>query len=426
MRKRVLIVEDSKTVTKVLQHLLKEQPRIEGIFCSTMAQAKEQLARWGDKLFAAIVDLNLPDAPNGEVADLTLALQIPTIVLTGSYDNERREKLQAKGVVDYITKEGRHSYQLALSLVLRLDTNSQHTALVVDDSATIRSLITTLLQRHLFSVVQAENGQQALEILANNPNIQLVLTDYQMPEMDGFALVQHLRRKYDYDDLCVIGLSSASDTSLTARFIKFGANDFLHKPFCHEELYCRVNQNMDALERIQLLRNNANRDPLTGLYNRRYFFEQGEKLIEQSRKQQLPVSVAVIDVDHFKQVNDTYGHLAGDMVLQGLSRSLKHGLERFLLARAGGEEFFVIMAGIDSERAHMLLDALRKMLAEKPINTPTGQIAVTFSCGVTDEWEVDLGQQIHRADQYLYQAKQQGRNRIVSDACAQAIEAVEL
>ncbi|WP_202983582.1 response regulator [Ferrimonas lipolytica] len=418
MRKKILIVEDSKTVTKVLQHLIKNQPRIEAIFCTNMAEAVVVLDQFDHQLFAAIVDLNLPDAADGEVVDLTLSHNLPTIVLTGSYDNERREALQSKGVVDFITKEGRHSYQLALSLVLRIDNNTQQTVLVVDDSATIRSMISSLLRRHLFNVEQAEHGKQALALIANNPNIRLVITGYQMPELDGLTLVQHLRRKYDYDDLCIIGLSSAGETSLSAKFIKFGANDFLHKPFCHEEFYCRVNHNMESIERIQLMRDNANIDAMTGLFNRRYFFDKGRQLLEQSHKQQLPVSVAVIDVDHFKQVNDNYGHQAGDMVLQGLARVLKKGLSRFLLARAGGEEFFVLMPGIDSERAHILLDTLRQVLADKPVKTTDNDITVHFSAGVTDEWDISLEQQLNRADQFLYQAKHRGRNQIVSDRCA--------
>ncbi|WP_298445115.1 diguanylate cyclase [uncultured Ferrimonas sp.] len=415
MQKRVLIIEDSRTVSKVMQHLVKNEPEIDAIFCTTLAEAEAVLDKVGPHLFAAIVDLNLPDAPNGEAVELTLARQLPTIVLTGSFDNERRERLQAQGIVDYITKEGRHSYQLALKLILRLDKNTQQTVLVVDDSATVRSMITTLLQRHLFHVVEAANGRQALQCLTEHPHIRLVLTDYQMPELDGFALIQHLRRQHDYDDLCIIGLSSANETSLSAKFIKFGANDFLHKPFCHEEFYCRVNSNMESIERIQLMRDNANQDALTGLYNRRYFFETGPKLMQQSREQKLPLSVAVIDIDHFKLINDTHGHQTGDMVLKGLARTLKQGMSRFLIARAGGEEFFVVMPGIDSERAHLLLDTLRQVLADKPIKTPAGPIVVKFSAGVTDEWEFSLDQQLQRADEFLYQAKSSGRDQVISD-----------
>ena len=118
--KRILVVEDSQLVTKIVRHVVKLDQGLEAVYASSFAEAKDQLKHFDGQLFAALADLNLPDAPDGEVVDLMLAEGIPTIVLTGSYDEERREKILAKGIVDYVVKEGRYSYEYAIGVVHRL------------------------------------------------------------------------------------------------------------------------------------------------------------------------------------------------------------------------------------------------------------------------------------------------------------------
>ena len=135
---------------------------------------------------------------------------------------------------------------------------------------------------------------------------------------------------------------------MSARFIKVGANDFITKPFQPEEFYCRVTQNIDLIEKTQALVDAATKDFLTGLYNRRFFFEKGVGKLERARRERKSVALAMLDIDHFKSVNDTYGHDVGDEVLQVVSKTLQDSARADdLVARLGGEEFCVLMEDIN-------------------------------------------------------------------------------
>lgn len=413
--KKILVVEDSQMVMKVIRHVMAQEPTIEAYYAESFAQAKEVYEDIKDELFAALVDLNLPDAPDGEVVDYMLDMGVPTIVLTGSFDEERREELLSKGIVDYVTKEGRYSYTYAVHMINRLSKNQDIKVLVVEDSATSRNFICDLLRRHLFQVLEAGDGREAIKVLLQHPEVKLLITDYNMPNMDGFELVQTLRGKYEKSDLIIIGLSAEGQGALSAKFIKNGANDFLCKPFYHEEFHCRVMHNVESLELIEQIKDAANRDHLTRAYNRRYFFDVGEKLYDQAKEKQAPLAAVVLDIDHFKRINDTYGHEVGDTALKQFSNSLNEGLGRFLVARTGGEEFFALLPGLDNEKAVALIDKLREIIAASPIYAGDERIPLTFSAGVSNQLLGNLDEQLNMADGYLYRAKEAGRNLVVGD-----------
>lgn len=414
-RIKILVVEDSSIVTKIIRHVIKTEPNIEAHYAASFAEARTLVDSLGDELFAALVDLNLPDAPDGEVVDYTLEQGLPTIVLTGSFDDERREMLLSKGIVDYVGKEGRFSYSYAVNLVNRLYKNQHIKVLVVEDSDTSRRVICDMLKRHKYQVLSAVDGIDAIKVLLEHPDIKLLITDYNMPKMDGFELVQNIRVKYEKSDLIIIGLSAEGQGSLSAKFIKNGANDFLPKPFNHEEFYCRIMHNVESLELIEKIRDAANRDHLTGAYNRRYFFDQGEDLYEHAKSSNAPLAAVVLDIDHFKRINDTYGHDGGDQVLVAFSHMLYETLGRFLVARAGGEEFFVLLPGIDNEKALSLIDRVRSIAASSPVEVNGDEVFVTFSAGVSNVYSDNLDEQLNLADEHLYRAKEAGRNLVIGD-----------
>jgi len=227
--KKVLVVEDSVMVMKVLTHVLSRSDQVLPVYAKSFSEAKARVESGEHEFFAALVDLSLPDAPDGEVVDYTLGLDIPTIVLTGSFDEKRRADLLNKGIVDYVTKEGRYSYQYALGVLHRLIKNQRVKVLVVDDSSTARKFVSQMLRLHLYPVFEAEDGVEAIKVLLANPDIKILITDYHMPRMDGFELVKNIRVKYEKSDLIIVGLSSEGDGTLSAKFIKHGANDFLRQ-----------------------------------------------------------------------------------------------------------------------------------------------------------------------------------------------------
>jgi diguanylate cyclase (GGDEF)-like protein len=411
----VLIVEDSALVTKIIRHVATQIHNFSFVYAESFAQTKAILENREINIFAALVDLNLPDAPDGEVVDYVLGKGINTIVLTATFDEQRREKLLAKGIVDYVTKEGRFSYQYALSLVERIHQNQSIKVMVVDDSDTSRYFIKNLLAQHLFVIEEAKNGIEAVKVLLANPDIKLLITDYQMPQMDGLELVQNIRHKYEKSDLAIIGLSGEGQGALSAKFIKAGANDFLHKPFNHEEFHCRVRHTIEALEHIEQIRDAANRDYLTGVYNRRYFFASGSEIYRQAQTNKSSLAAAVLDLDHFKKINDTYGYEGGDKVLQEVTQILEDSLERFLVARPSGEEFFVLMPGLDNAKAIALIKRVHDIVNETPIAIGEDTLYVSFSAGVSNHLSDSLSDQLNTANGYLYRAKEAGRNLVIGD-----------
>lgn len=415
MLEKVLIVEDSSMVMKIIRHVAQQQNDFDFYYAEDFAQAKKLVVEQGHNFFAALVDLNLPDAPDGEVVDYALKQKINTIVLTASFDETKRSKLLDKGIVDYVTKEGRFSYEYALNLVRRIAKNRDIKVLIVDDSDTSRFFVGTLLSHHLFQIFEARNGMEAVQILLDNPDIELMITDYNMPKMDGAELVRNIRHKYEKSEMAIIGLSADGDSTLSAKFIKNGANDFLRKPFNHEEFHCRIRHNIEAIEHVKQIRAAADRDYLTGVYNRRYFFSRGEALYQQAVSNSTPLAAVILDVDNFKQTNDTYGYEGGDYLLREFSKLLNDALGRFLLARPSGEEFFMLLPGLDNSKAMALLSSVREIVSGTAMFIGDDTIYMTFSAGITNQLGGSLQEQLSTAGGYLSRAKEAGKNLIIGD-----------
>lgn len=404
---RVLVVEDSKVVQQVLRHLSAQYLDVEVDFAWSLSECQQYVEKHNYSL--ALVDLTLPDAPNGEVAKFTLSNAIPTVVLTSKIDEYKRQQMLELGVIDYVIKDNRDSYHYAIKLVAQLLRNEGCKALVADDSKLSRSLMKQMLEKQLFDVTDAQDGQQALEIIKNNPNIKLLMTDYAMPLMDGFELVKAVRNFRGRDDLAIIGLSGAGKHGLSARFIKYGANDFLTKPFMNEEFHCRVMQTMEQLSLIADIKESAYRDYLTGMYNRRYFYQYAEQLL----KKQQHNTLALLDIDFFKSINDTLGHEAGDQALKQVATLIKTTFSKFTVARVGGEEFAIILDDIDTARGREYLEGFRKKLAKYEFIIDEKPHSITISIGVADFQNTDLTQAMRVADAALYEAKNKGRNCVV-------------
>ncbi|MBF0383372.1 MAG: diguanylate cyclase, partial [Magnetococcales bacterium] len=181
-----------------------------------------------------------------------------------------------------------------------------------------------------------------------------------------------------------------------------------------EEFFCRVIQNVEMIEHIEALKDAAIRDFLTGLHNRRYFFDVGAKRYKKVRKQGKPISVAMVDVDYFKKVNDTYGHDAGDEVLVLMSALLKkHFISGEVIARFGGEEFCVMALDTGPEAALELFESLRKLIEAQVINFEQNVIRITASIGLCCDSLPSLHDMVTKSDEMLYEAKTGGRNRVV-------------
>lgn len=414
-KKTVLVVEDSKMFTRILSAGIENTGEFSVVVADTYANLIHIVESKKYRFFASLLDLNLPDAPDGEVIDYALAKGIPSIVFTGKFDDDLRDRLLAKGIVDYVLKEGPASIDYVITLLKQLSRNTTLKTLVVDDSKTARQHVKNLLTIYQFIVLEAENGEQALQILDENKDICLIITDFNMPKMDGFELTKKVRSVYSKQDIAIIGMSTYGNNILSARFLKIGGSDFINKPFLEEEFFCRINQNLDLLEYIKDLKFIASRDYLTGLYNRQHFFEVGEKIFSRTRRSKKPSVVALTDIDFFKKINDTYGHDVGDMVLKRVSALLKSSFRvTDLVARYGGEEFCFLVPSVEAQQAVSLFENVRKKIEQETLSLPDGTVLkVTISIGVCTTLESSLVEALTKADKLLYEAKRDGRNRVI-------------
>ncbi|MEO9274086.1 response regulator [Marinomonas sp. 5E14-1] len=409
IEKKILVVEDSPVVLKVLKHLLSQNPEFIPVLCDCYKEAESKLNSEGKDFFAAIVDLNLPDAENGEIVDLVLSYKLPCVVLTGNFDDSLRLSLLNKGVLDYITKDSRYSFNHVIKVIERLDKNQGIKVLVAEDSSTSRLFIKILLEQYRFEVIEVENGQEALAKLEADSEIRMLITDHNMPLVNGYDLVRMLRQNARFRDLVIIGLSSEGDSSLTAKFIKAGANDFLKKPFYHEEFHCRVIHNLEAQEMLEKIRDLASIDPLTKLKNRCYLFDDGEKLY---RKSAPDISLAMLDLDHFKQINDTYGHFIGDNLLVEMGKEVAKAFPGVLACRFGGDEF-CLLANFDGASLLVMIESFLTTIRSKQYTD--AKLTVTYSVGLCSNTTSSLHDSIIVADHNLYEAKRCGRDRVVAD-----------
>ncbi|GLX15597.1 diguanylate cyclase response regulator [Pseudomonas straminea] len=408
--RNILVIEDSPLVLKILEHLFRHEPNLQPVFCASLAEAEMMLEASAELFFAAIVDLHLPDAPDGESVDLVMRYGLPCIVLSGSYNEKRRDELLLKGVVDYVLKESQHSYEYAFRLLHRLESNSHVKILVAEDSEATRNFIRHVLVPHRYQIIDAHDGDEALRILKEQPDVDMLVVDHSMPGISGFELVKLLRQKMKRNDLVILGLSADTKGSLSAMFIKHGADDFLRKPFCPEELTCRVMFTLERRDMLRALKKAAQYDALTGLNNRRAFYEQGIQQFQQAQRSGHNLSVAMLDMDLFKQINDEYGHAAGDAALIGFSRAFRAAFPDTLLGRLGGEEFAMVSPQ-DGESLRLALDELREQCRQ--VKYAASAPPLSFSAGIYHGAPEDLESLLHLADQQLYQAKRQGRGRTV-------------
>ena len=295
------------------------------------------------------------------------------------------------------------------------------TILVADDSMVVRAVLRRQLETDGHTVVEAVNGEEAIDACREyHPDV--VLLDVEMPVLDGHATLARLKADPQLKDIPVVFLTGRVDTADVVNGLRLGAHDYLRKPFEANELMARVsaalrtkwlqdelrarNAELDRVSRI---------DMLTNIYNRRHLDEHLRAVISAARRHDRTVGVLIVDIDHFKNVNDEHGHLAGDAVLREVAARLQQAMRtEDALGRWGGEEFLAVLTDTPPEGVRVMAERLRQVVAAAPFTLDDGsQIRVTVSVGHTNGRE-DAEVLVHRADDALYVAKAEGRNRVAS------------
>jgi diguanylate cyclase (GGDEF)-like protein len=299
--------------------------------------------------------------------------------------------------------------------------------LIAEDNPVSRKLLEKTLIKSGYEVVSVENGRMALELF-DKRFFPFILTDWMMPEMDGLELCRAIRKKVlpGYVFIVILTAKDSKDDIVTG--LEAGADDYLSKPFNQSELIARLKTGIRILELEKSLKE-ANEevrllsitDPLTKCYNRGYLTDSLPIEIKRAKRYDRHLSIILCDIDHFKKVNDTYGHQAGDQVLKEfvhyISKSLRQEVD--WVARYGGEEFIIVLPETDINGASAVAERLRRVVSKERITLPDGKkIHITASFGVsgfspeTADTTISSEDLINDADRCLYRAKDEGRNKV--------------
>ncbi len=410
---RILIVDDSATVGMVVKSAVSSVVDKPVDLARSLSACKQLLEEYPGQYQVAVVDLSLPDALDGEAVDMALSSGVATIVLTGSLDSGTHERISAKPIVDYVTKQSPGSIAIVQKSVLHTLRNMQCKVLVVDSNPVYRADLKKILLTQRLTVIEAESASAALLEIEKSGDIAVVVTAYEMPEMDGVDLCMKLRANFPSTKLAIIGITGSTNDFAGVRFFKAGADDIIHKPFLVEEFVSRINARLDYLDSLRTIQEQANRDYLTKLYNRRYLFEAGNGLFSSAKRGHIQILIAMIDIDFFKRINDTYGHDIGDKAIVSVAQAItRHFRSTDIVARMGGEEFCIV--AVNNTSAAETMNRLRLYIEGMPIPLDDkDSISLTVSIGVCTTLAGTLEEMINHSDEALYKAKQNGRNQVV-------------
>jgi diguanylate cyclase (GGDEF)-like protein len=295
--------------------------------------------------------------------------------------------------------------------------------LAAEDNPVFQSMLRTMLTKWNYEALIARDGNEAWQVLQSGDTPQLAILDWMMPGMDGVEICRRVRAVRREPYIYILLLTARSDSEDLVEGMEAGADDYLTKPFNAHELRVRLRAGIrildlqsELLQAREALRQQATHDGLTGLLNRGSILECLENELSRAGREDQPVAVLMADLDGFKEINDTRGHLAGDAVLREAAHRMKSVARRYdAVGRYGGEEFLLVLPGCDGVTGAIQAERIRAAFSAEPFQTGGESLPVTCSFGLT--WHssagtVDVDSLVRQADMALYRAKDRGRNRV--------------
>jgi len=294
--------------------------------------------------------------------------------------------------------------------------------LIADDSIVSRHLLEATLRKWGYDVAVACDGQQALDLLQGDEAPALAILDWMMPGLTGLEVCRRIRQRSREPYIYILLLTSKSQKEDLIEGMEAGADDYITKPFDQHELQVRLRAGKrladlqaELLSAREALREQATRDSLTHIWNRSSILEMLSRELARAERERTPVGVVIVDLDHFKNVNDSHGHLAGDAVLCEAARRMQGAIRHYdSIGRYGGEEFLILLPGCDEQSSFTQAERLRRQIENAEMSLNETCLRLTASFGVTcampgDPWTPEG--LIRKADEALYLAKKLGRNR---------------
>ena len=303
--------------------------------------------------------------------------------------------------------------------IIPINSDEQHqpTILAIDDANDILTLLESELSAEGYRVLLAKNGAIGLELLATE-EVDLVLLDILMPEMSGHQVLKRIKQKKESKIIPVIMLSASEQSQDIVSALDLGADDYVTKPYIPEVLFARIRTSLRLLDKNRELEKMASIDFLTGINNRRQFYSLSNMTLNKNNRDKSWLTLALMDIDYFKNVNDTYGHDVGDRVLVEFSRMLSEYFRGYdVISRIGGEEFCVCLPDTDAQKGFQACDRFRALVANNRIPIEIDgkfiDLSTNVSIGITSvQQESDIELLIKQADSALYFAKNSGRNKV--------------
>lgn len=447
MSARILVVDDQEPNVRLLEAKLKAE--YFEVITATSGQGALDAARTGQP-DVILLDVMMPGLDGFEVCRRLKAdsatRHIPVVMVTALDQREDRVAGLECGADDFLTKPvddvtlfARVRSLLRLKVVLdelrvreinapgdflvpEAESGRQNWVLVVAGDARAGEHLRSKLPASVQSKVVTD---PALASKVAVSGIDLMLIDLTSSQFDGLRLCARVRSEAATRHVPIVAVVSSDDIERSVRALDLGVNDIIHRPVDAGELNARVATQLRRKSYADRLRNRLDEslemaitDPLTGLHNRRYFASRMQQMVEASANGQAPCALLIADLDHFKRINDTYGHAGGDAILTQFSDRLRGGLRAMdIAARYGGEEFVIAMPDTDLKQALIAAERLRAAVASNAFRLPDGDAArsVTVSIGVAEAQRGESSEAVmKRADDALYRAKAEGRNRVVA------------
>ena len=417
--RHILIIEDSVSLGHHLKEMIDDYFSFRCDIATTEMQANEMIRH--NRYDLIIADVYLSDSTGNFLGGL-VRNDLRLIVMTASDSDELRSSILTMSIIDYVVKNDTKTLvDYLINTIQRLNENRNVIVGICDDSTVSRHIMVELAKSQNLAYVEFTNGEEVYNCLVKqNGNLDVLLTDHEMPKMNGLDLIRHLRHEFLPSELPILAISSSDKPHLTVQFLKAGANDYIKKPFGHEELSTRLNLTLDQLYvhrrnialRIELEKA-ATHDFLTQLYNRNFFFMQIHHITADAIRQKKPYGILMIDIDHFKNVNDTHGHHAGDTAIMHVAAILKSTARTSdYCIRWGGEEFLILIPHTTLSELRKFAERLRAAIEKSLVCVVEEKVTfpITISIGGAVGMSETANELILEADKLLYEAKNAGRN----------------
>lgn len=412
----VIIVEKNEERIELLISQIKIRLHFEVAICNSIQDAINFVKKNEDLRIEALI-LNIQLSYN----DYTPIVGIPTILITDNHPLDTRQMLLSQNLLDTVVNYKLHNCKYILRLLERSRYREKLKVLIVDEEPLMQNLISRNINSMGLNAMVQEKGKLVHATLKKEGNVHIVFIDNRLKDVDTEKLVRTIRDEYNKLELTIICLMHEGYTEEEEiRLLHAGANDCIEKrlssPLSLQHFHARVLLSIRQVISYLEMQYMAQRDSMTGAFNRRYFSEVGESVFSNYQRGNLKVAIAMLDIDNFKIINDTYGHPVGDMVIVKLYNTLIEKVRKTdIVSRFGGEEFCVLLIGSEIDSAKMVMERIIEAIEEIKIIVADTSISFTVSIGLAMKKQDTLEKMIQVADNCLYEAKESGKNKVVVD-----------